>query len=315
MLRAITRFFSSNLLSKLLAVLLAGVVYAYVYAEREHDATMSVPLTVTGLRPGLVLHNDPPDLVKVAFRASGSRLLKLRMQTPRAVVDLAEVGPGEMQHLLSPGDIEFPVDAEATVRGVIEPRVILLDVDTLVVRRIPVEVPLQGDLPSQWTWDGGLEVDPPTVSVQGPLRSVDSLAAVGTGPVDLGEILGTTTRTLAVTGIGSGLTVEPGSVRVVVPVSPVTERSLAGLPVAVLSPPGVEFVRVMPESATVLVSGPKRLLDPLDPRGVRVVLEARDLAPGLHRLAPRVALPHDSLHVRAMLPSEFLLEVGPRRRP
>ena len=315
MLRAITRYLSSNLLSKLLALLLAGVVYAYVYAERDHDAVMSVPLTVTGLGPGLVLRSDPPPLVKVAFRASGSRLLKLRMQSPQAVVDLAGVGAGEMQHLLSPGDIEFPVDAEATVRGVIEPRVVLLDVDTLVVRRVPVEVPLRGDLPSNWAWDGGLHVEPPTVTVQGPSRDLDSLAALGTAPVDLDAVRGSGTRRLAVTGVPPGLVATPDSVTVGVTVTPVTQRSLSGLPVSVLSPPGVEFVRVMPESATVLLAGPARLLDPLDVRSVRVVLEARDLAPGLHRLSPRVALPHDSLQVRAMLPSEFLLEVGPRRRP
>jgi hypothetical protein len=313
MLRSLTQLFSSNLLAKLLALLLAGVVYAYVYAEREHDATWSVPLLVSGLGPGLVLMEDPPEMVEVAFRAKGSQLLKLKMQSPEVILDLARVGPGVMQHLLSPGDVRFPVDAQATVRGIMDPRVVLLDVDSLVTRELPVEVPLRGELPEAWAWDGEVRVDPRRVRVQGPERQLLAMVAVGTPPVRLDTISGSGSFRLPVLAGMPGLLLQPDSVTVTVPVIPVTRRSLSGIAVEVVGPRGAEFVRAMPESVTILVSGPDRLLIPLESGQVRVFLEAGHLEPGLHRLAPRVALPHDSLQVRAILPSEFLVEVGPRR--
>jgi len=40
-------------------------------------------------------------------------------------------------------------------------------------------------------------------------------------------------------------------------------------------------------------------------------LEVENLPPGLHRIQPQISLPIASIQVTAIIPSEFLVDIGP----
>jgi len=296
--------------TKLIAILLALVVYAHVYTEREQDAEFNAPLRLNGLSPELVLRNTVPTEVRVTVRAKGKQIWKLRVRPPEVVLDLGLARSGEVHRMLSPADVVFPVGTEATAEAVQAPRMVVLDIDSLVTRQVPVTVRLAGTLPEDSAWDGTWSVTPAVVAVSGPRRDVTALDSVATHPIPLGSLRDSSVRRVPLAVDHPDLQVFPDTVRVELPVVALVRKSLGRIPVHYSAPPAGYFVRVMPDSATLLVSGPRDVVQDLRPSSVTVSLDIRGLAPGLHRVAPQFSLPHEKLEVRALMPSEFLVEVG-----
>jgi hypothetical protein len=218
MISKLTGALTHNLTTKLLALLLALVVYAHVVTEEEQRSELRVPVQVTGLPPSLVLASHPPTHAVLVARGKGKQVFKLRVEPPVLMVDLSEARPGKVQRMLSPGDVALPVGSTVTISEIIRPHMIEFDVDTVIVRNLPVTLVPDGPPPA-----GIAVVDassiPLRVDVRGPslgFRGVDHVevpfrpdrllgvpVAAGRGELDLD---------LAVR-VPQGLTVDPPRVR------------------------------------------------------------------------------------------------------
>jgi len=77
---------TDNLRLKALALFFGILVWAFATFEKEAEVGLTVPVTVQGLAPGLVLANPPPASVDV--RVAGSKILLLRIRTARLQIPL-----------------------------------------------------------------------------------------------------------------------------------------------------------------------------------------------------------------------------------
>ena len=312
MIPKVTAWFTRHIGLKVLALLLALAVYAHVYTEQEQEWRLRLPLALVGLPHQLVLLDSPPDEVVVKARGKGKLLLKLKMQRPRMAVDLRGIHPGAVQRILSPADVQLPPGSEVAVTEVEQPRMLTLSVDTLITRRVPVRVNVTGDLPESYVLEGPIRADPNRVRVRGPSRVVKGLTALGTEPLRLDRLEGEKGLVLRLAADTLRITVEPGSVRVDVPLLRLVPRTLP--------PEAVRFqhlgrglrARVEPDSAGVVVRGPSEVVAGLSPDRVEVVLDLADLGPGRHLLSPQVRLPDPRLHLVTVHPARFLVEIRGR---
>jgi hypothetical protein len=175
MLARIAAVLTQNLTTKLLALLLAVVVYAHVATEAEQIAEIRIPLQVSGLSSDLVLATAPPAHARVAVRGRGKQLFKLRLEPPAVTLDLSTVRPGSVQRVLSPGDVALPFGSDVTVTEIVEPRRVDLVVDTLVVRSLPVRLIPTRAVSKGWARQPSAE--PPIVSFRGPAGVLARLQA------------------------------------------------------------------------------------------------------------------------------------------
>ena len=304
-------FLSRNVLTKLAALLLALLVYAHVYTEREQVFDLEVPVHVSGLSENLLLTREPPASKKLTVRAKGKQLLKLRRRPPEVVLDLTGVTRGEVQRTISAGDVVLPLGAEAEVTRVHPPRLVLLEVDSLITMSLPVRLATTGELPPDFAWLEPASTVPAEVRVHGPYAELAHLDEIATHPVPLSLGPRVSGTQVGLVSPGPFVTVDPDSITMVLPLARVTTRNLEEIPVSVRNGSGNMFVRVMPETAMVQVAGPRAKVEALDPGLVVVQLDIRGLDPGLHRVPPQVTLSVEGLEVRALLPSEFLVDVGP----
>jgi YbbR domain-containing protein len=306
---------TENLPLKLLALLLGLVVYAHVYTEQEHESLLRVPLTVTGLPASLVLNEPPSEFVELNTRGKGKQVLKLRMQQPEIIVDLSEVHPGRVQRMLSPTDVVLPPGTEVSITEIVEPRMVVFAVDTLVEKQAEVEVGLVSELPEGFALEGPPRAVPPRVNVRGPSTVLDQLAQARTEPIDLSRLRSSREFDLAFDRELQGLEFQPAAVRVSVRVVELATRELSLAPIRLLGLAPELAARVEPDTAWVTLTGPGPLLEHLDLTLLRVVLDASGLDPGRHLLAPDVQLPDRAgLRLQSVRPARFMVEIGARSR-
>lgn len=304
-------FFTDHLGVKLLALLLALVVYAHVYTDQEQEAALRVPLRVTGLPADFVLTEDPPQEVELTARGSGKQLLKLRVQHPVLIVNLGEVRPGQIQRMLSPVDVALPVGSEVVITEIRRPRLVEFAVDTLITREVGILAGREGRPPEGYVLGGELVPVPDHVTVRGPAGEVETLEHLTAGPLVLSELVeGTQELELPVRTEGEHLEVDPTTVRVEVRLEALVTRTFLDVPVRMEGLAPVRPARVEPEGAEVVLAGPGAVLDRVDPAELRLLLDVQDLAPGRYLLAPQLDMAHPLLELVAVRPARFLVEIG-----
>ncbi len=310
MLRSILKLLTRNLGIKILALLMAGVVYAHVFTEEEREWEVRAPLRLTGLAPTLVLEKPPPETVLITVRGKGKQLLKLQVDPPRMRVDVSRAGPGRVQRFLSPVDVALPVGADVTVARIITPVVVTLVVDTLVTRDVAVRMPLLGEAPQDLALLGPVRSHPTHVSATGPSRALDRLE-VTSDPFQLADLASLDRVELAVHANQERVSLDPQVVTVTAETAPMIRRTLPPIVVEITgAPPGV-VTDASPDTALVTVLGPQPLVDSLDVAAVRVRLLAGALTEGRHLLTPDVVLPNPAVTVEVVRPLRFFVDVGP----
>lgn len=150
---------------KLSAVLLATVLYTgLVFSGQFSDSEVQLTIGITGQPPETAVLSGTPGAVDVSYRAPNDVIGTLSGDSFRASVDLSAY---DMER--APEPQVLPVDVVSLVDGVEivnrDPRTVTVELDRLVVERVPVEVDT-GDVPD-------------TVEVEEPITNVDEVEVRG----------------------------------------------------------------------------------------------------------------------------------------
>jgi len=160
-----------NMGLKLVALLLALVVYLHVYTDRPATLTVSFPVEVADLADSLAIVSQSPSAVTAELKGTGKQVIRLRLAEPHLVVSLAGVGPGRFQRALTAQDLPLVAQTGLEVSRFGGPQMLELQIDRFGERRVPVTARIEGTPPGGAVWSGDWSADPPSVRVRGP-RSV-----------------------------------------------------------------------------------------------------------------------------------------------
>jgi YbbR domain-containing protein len=184
---------------------------------------------------------------------------------------------------------------------------------TVVLRRRDVEVAVSptvrgADAVGDGYYLTGISVDPQFVSLEGPAELVQSIRERGSIPtrqVDVTGARGDVQKRVSL-DLPRGVTAANAAdgVTVTVKLEPLPGTVTRELPVTVTGVgPGLEVASVSPDKVTVLVSGPRPLLDRLSARDVQAVVDMTGKSAGPHRMAPEIRLPAE-VQLRSITPGE-----------
>lgn len=275
--------FRATVLRVALALGLSFAMWAFVSLSQNPEETVTfpeMPLETVGLGDGLVLvdSNGLPNpalpQVSVTLRTDRQQMASLRPVDIRAVADLLGLGAGE--HIV-------PVNVRPTrsnlsfdiVDGGVEPSALPIRIEQQSDRVVPIELEIQGNLP--FSFERGeprlsQNGQPITrVTVLGPQSRVERVsAALATANIE--QLRATYLAPLTLTPVDAagepveGVRLEPGSVTVQIPISPVVglklvpvEPEITGLPA-----PGFEVRGVLVEPPLIALAGSSGPLDTVD---------------------------------------------------
>src|SRR5262245_555769 len=161
-----------NLGLKLVALLLALLVYLNVYTDRPATLIVSFPLQIAELPDSLSLSGPVPSAVQAELRGTGKQLIRMRLTEPPVRLSLAGVGTGRFERALTSADLPLPSDVEIQVERLVSPRTVELQVDRKRSRRLPVAARVEGLPAGGVVWTGELDVEPDFVEVTGPEHAI-----------------------------------------------------------------------------------------------------------------------------------------------
>jgi YbbR domain-containing protein len=166
-----------------LALVIAVALWYVAAAEkREPQSQKSVEASVTyNVPPGLVLLNRTSQ-VRVLVAGSTREVRRLRPYEVEVLVEVPRTEPGTVAVSLTADDVSLPA---ATLQVVsIDPKLLSLQIDQEVEKRLPVEVELAGE-PAAGAIVTRKEAIPNTVMVEGPASLLAPLRRVATSRVNL----------------------------------------------------------------------------------------------------------------------------------
>ena len=248
-----------NLGIKLVALLLALLVYLNVYTDRQATLIVSFPLQITELPDSLSLLGPVPSAVQAELRGTGKQLIRMRLTEPPVRLSLAGVETGRYERALTSADLPLPPDVEIQVERLVSPRTVELQVDRKRRRRLPVAARVEGLPAGGVIWTGQLEAEPAFVEVSGPEREIMALDSVRLDAVRIGGKRDTLRVAVGADALPDWCVMEPEQVIVSVPLEPEATRRVT---LRVESPRGAAGYTVVPERVTLTVSAPRSILTP-----------------------------------------------------
>ena len=111
-LRRLKVLFLDNLLTKIISLAVAVMLWLYVNSRIGVEMNMTAPLELTHVPPSLVVVGDGIKDVDVRIKGRESLLRRLRPGSVRAMLNLSEAKAGENVYFLDPAAISGPADAE-----------------------------------------------------------------------------------------------------------------------------------------------------------------------------------------------------------
>jgi YbbR domain-containing protein len=293
------RWFGTNLNLKIIALLLALLLWAHVTTERRYEWEFELPLRIMETNGDLVLVSNPPEFVTLRLRGKGKRLLRLRFSYPSVYYWARDIEQGENIVPLNRDVLELVGDPEVTIVSVVEPARMRLTFDRLAGKVVPLVASTEGEAARGCLLVGTPRAEPEEVTLRGPEGTVRVIPHLETSPVDI-EGLSTSAAIWARVLLprGRGFQVEPESVFVHVTIEPEEEQQFDSIPVRLVHGRSLEGL-VSPSTIDLLVSGPESQMATLSASMISVFIDVSDLEPGEYVLPARIDLPPGIALVKA----------------
>jgi hypothetical protein len=293
----------SDLPLKILALLLALLLWAWAVLDRSYVTDVAVPVTLGRVETKKVISGFETREAIVKLEGKGRDLVGMRLQRPEFRLTVPEGRAGIMELKLDPADLTLPKNLAITS---ITPEYVELQLNEAGRRAVRVDVPTKGDPAKGFTVTSVKPVS--RVRLVGPVDDVGLFAAVSTESLNLAKFRVPDTIWLPVIPPDEdGFSTEPETVAVEVLVEKEGARIFLGVPVKVVAPEGHE-VSVEPTEAQIVVAGAASRLDELAAEDIIARIPLEGLEPGQHRLAAEIELPEEFNLIKCE-PSHFLVEI------
>ena len=275
-----------NLPLKLLAVLLASVLWLTVAGEHVVERSLRVPLEYRNIPDALEIVGNAPDSVDVRVRGSSAVLSRVQAGEIVAVLDLATARTGSRLFHIRADEVRAPYGVDVAQ---VVPTTLALELEKSARRRVPIVPAVEGD-PAPGFVVGRVIADPPSVEIIGPDSRVRQIAQATTEPVSVEDA-----RTRVRDGVTVGV-VDPSvrlaqaqSAQVTVEIWPApVERQLADVPVRYRNLGNGQRANLSPQLARVTVRGAKDALAALRADSVEAFVDLAGLGSGRYNLRVQV---------------------------
>ncbi len=290
-LRSILNILFNNIGYKLLAILLAVVVWAIIQGEQIQEVNREILVEIHvppeyGVRGGDLLR------VKAAtIRGPQAWLLEVpKRLTAEVFVPREKVG-GEYRVRLSKDDVK---NLNERLELIIHEPNLSLYVDRLMERAVPVHESLRGS-PAEGFNVEKVTIEPRNVTVKGIRKDLMELRNIYTEPVDVTGLNANKTIEARLISPGLGgdaLSQEVVKVNLQVGSSRINKR-FANIPVEIV---GAERrVKFSPQMVSILVQGVPNVINSLNRSDFKAFMELSKTAPGRYEEAIKVKIPADTV--------------------
>ncbi len=278
-------FFSFNLGTKLISVIIAIVLWIVVLGSRNVEVTKDIPLEV--ITPtDLVAANEIPE--KISFRLSGPkaflRAILDRREDPIRV-NLSGAKPGLVTYRFFADNIRLPIGVKVLA---VNPTAILIKLETVKRKEVPVNVELRGVAPEGFRIVKTQSI-PSEIKLKGAESRIEGVSQVSTHPIDVSDLRQTLKTTAQLDLARHGVQLDGTPPQVVIEIEATSPNyKIKNVDIRVLT--SHKFT-LNEKSVMVLVRVDPKDLKTLDRSRVYAVIDLRGKPKGKYTESVQVTLP------------------------
>lgn len=275
-----------NLPLKILALILATLLWMTIARDQVAERSMRVPLEFRNIPDTMEIVGESPSAVDVRVRGASSILSRLEPGEIVAVLDLRPARPGQRLFHVLTDEVRVPFGIEVSQ---VSPPTIALQFERSGSRVVPVVPAFDGE-PAPGFEAGAFSVAPPMVEVVGPQSRLSALREATTEPVSLANARTDVTDSVTVGVADAALRLRvPRTAVVLVPIRPIADRPLATVLVTIRNlRKGLE-ADAEPSHVTLTLLGEPSQAGAADAASPEAWVDASGLAPGSYTLPVRVS--------------------------
>lgn len=298
------RFLTENWGAKLISLVLAVGLWYYAVGEEGIEVNRTIPVEIKLESERMSIVGKPTRVVLATLEAPRSLLPNLASEELKAehVIKKVET-PGDYSFRLEPREIRLPSEKIRVVR--IEPEVIQVKIDEIIVQKLEIEPAFLGEPAFGYQLDTAkVQLDPTSVLVEGPKSPLEKMGKIKTQSIDVVGRVRSFRKTVRLAEEPGLKILSESLVDVYVPIQEaVGEKAFENIPIKVLGS-AASFNRVLLESTQInlILRGPPKVLEALQSKDILAYVEISNLEEGAHELPLQTVLPE----------STFLKENPPR---
>ena len=288
-----TRWLTDNWGTKLISLILAVGLWYYAVGEEKVEVTRTLTVEIKIDNEKMSIVGTSTRVAQVTFQTPRSLLANLTSEELKAQHRIKKIdSPGDYSFRLEPSEIRLPSDQIRVVR--IEPEVIEVKVDEMIVQKLQVEPIFLGEPAIGYRLEAGeVQLDPNSVLIEGPKSQIEKLGKIKTQPIDLVGRVRSFRKTVR-------LDVDPGFkvlteslVDAYVPIrEAIAEKTFENIPVKILgAPASLNRITVEPGQVNLIIKGMSKDLEVFEPGDILAYVEVTGLPEGVQNLPLQVRLP------------------------
>lgn len=285
---------------KIVAVVLATLLWLTVAGEHMVERSLRVPLEFRNLPSQLEIVGDTPASVDVRLRGSSAILSRLGAGEVVAGLDLATARPGSRLFHIRNDEVRVPFGVEVAQ---VVPGTVALEIEKSGRRTVPVTPAVDGE-PAPGFVIGKIVPNPATVDVVGPESRLRQLSGATTEPVSVAGRSERVSDNVTIGVVDSAVRLaQAQSATVVVEINPApVEHELSGVPVRRRNLGSGLQAQIEPNLIRVTARGRREALADLRADAVDAFVNLEGLGPGHYNLRIQVD-PSQNFGVSAITPA------------
>ncbi len=271
---------------KVLALVLATVLWFTVAGEHVVERSLRVPMEFRNIPAALEIVGNAPDSVDVRLRGSSAVLSRVQPGEIMAVLDLSSARAGSRLFHIRSEEVRAPFGVEVAQ---VVPSTLALELEKSARRRVPIVPATEGD-PAPGFVIGRISADPATVEIVGPDSRVRQVAEATTEPVSVKDAKSRVRDGVAVGVVDSSVRLsQPQNVNVTVEIWPApVERQVPDVPVRYRNLGQGLRANLSPQLAHVTVRGSSETLADLRGDNIQAFVDLAGLGSGRYNLRVQV---------------------------
>ena len=288
------KFIFENLGFKIVAVVMALLLWFHVATEKVYEYTKSFPVKISNIPEELILSQEVPEEVQVKIQGKGKELLKLLlMEQKNLQIDIGDFRVGENNYSFKPEEIPIPQGLDLRVKEILSPKSMKINLDRLIEKKVPIR-PQIIILPEEgYLLIGEVSLNPHEVVISGPRRLVRKIKSIQTEKKMLESMTEPISDWIGLTlPEGYNLKLFFKEVNFSADVQKAIGKEIPNVPVETVNLPKGKKVEVQPDSINVVVLGGENVVNQLTKDQIKVTIDcARVKGNKETKLQPFVKLP------------------------
>lgn len=266
----------TNFWLKILAVLVAGLVWLHVATDRTYRTTRNIPVGRVIVREGLVAPPEFPDTLRVVVEATGKELILLGTETPALQINATSYDVGRRVIGLSAEQLRLlGTETDARVIRVVTPEFVEVDFSEMAHATLPVRAIFDPLTEDGFMVGSEVDISPRKIAVHAPSKYLSEMTEALTDSVPIRGLRNEVTLWLPLANPDPRVfRLEPDSVRVTLTILPTQRLQFDSIPIQIFNLSSEMLTRVSPTFVRIELIGPSTLTSKPDAGDIRATIDA-----------------------------------------